>query len=105
MRLKAAHRWSLGNRVTLLLVTWLWALPASVLAQASLPERLLTPEDLAAAGLKGVIRPPADMYDPAEGLHFVRQSDSALVLTVGPLNDVKRADTPFVRLLDASSPG
>jgi hypothetical protein len=29
------------------------------------------------------------MYDPSEGLHFVKGPDSTLVLTVGVLNDVK----------------
>jgi hypothetical protein len=59
-------------------------------AQAqTLPERLLTPVDLERVGLKGAVRPSPEMYDPAEGLHFVRETDSTLVLTVAALNDVK----------------
>jgi hypothetical protein len=65
------------------------AVPASVWAQKALPERLLTPADLERTGLKGAVRPSADMYDPTEGLHFVKGPDSTLVLTVAALNDVK----------------
>jgi len=61
---------------------------ASAHSQA-LPERLLTPADLEQVGLKGAVRPSAEMYDPAEGLHFVRASDSILVLAVAALNDVR----------------
>lgn len=63
----------------------------SVSAQggAALPERLLTPADIERVGLKGVVRPSAEMFDPAEGLHFVRGSDSMLVLAVGRLPETR----------------
>jgi hypothetical protein len=77
------------GRLTLILVSLGGAVPASAWAQNPLPERLLTPADLERAGLKGAVRPSADMYDPAEGLHFVKGPDSTLVLTVAALNDVK----------------
>lgn len=53
--------------------------------RAALPERLLTPADLERVGLKGSVRPSPEMFDPAEGLHFVRATDSTLVLAVNPL--------------------
>ncbi len=56
---------------------------------AALPERLLTPADLERVGLKGTVRPSPEMFDPAEGLHFVRATDSTLVLAVSPLPSVR----------------
>ncbi len=56
--------------------------------RAALPERLLTPADLERVGLKGAVRPSPEMFDPAEGLHFVRATDSILVLAVNPLSSV-----------------
>ncbi len=63
------------------------AIPGS--AQVPLPERLLTPADLEHIGIKGAVRPSAEMYNPAEGLHFIIGRDSALVLTVGALEDAR----------------
>lgn len=76
----------LGFTITLL--GMLGGAPALAQGQ-SLTERLLAPADLERVGLKGVVRPSAEMFDPAEGLHFVRSSDSTLVLTVAALNDVR----------------
>jgi len=84
----AAKRRSGVLGIALSLLGMLGGTPAPALSQ-SLPERLLTPVDLERVGLKGVVRPSADMYDPAEGLHFVRASDSTLVLVVAALHDVK----------------
>lgn len=72
-------------RSSLILATLLTALATAGQAQAPLPERLLTPADLEKVGVKGVVRPSAEMYNPAEGLHFVRGTDSALVLTVASI--------------------
>jgi hypothetical protein len=83
----AARRCSGGLGLVLSLLGMLGGTPPAL--SQSLPERLLTPVDLERVGVKGVVRPSAEMYDPAEGLHFVRASDSVLVLTVGALNDVK----------------
>ncbi len=77
------------GRLPLILAMLLGGAPAAVGAQAPLPERLLTPADLERTGLKGVVRPSAEMFDPMEGLHFVRGADSMLVLTVAALNDVR----------------
>lgn len=77
-----------GSRLlALAAVAWLCASTTPALAQTPVPERLLAPADLMALGLKGIVRPSADMYDPAEGLHFVREPDSMLVLTVGVLKN------------------
>ena len=75
--------------LTLIVAALLGGAPAGVGAQSPLPERLLTPADLERTGLEGVVRPSAEMYDPAEGLHFVTGPDSMLVLTVGALTDVR----------------
>ena len=66
----------------LMLTVLLAGLSVTASAQAPLPERLLTPADLEKVGMKGTVRPSAEMYDPTEGLHFVRGTDSALVLVV-----------------------
>jgi hypothetical protein len=85
----SAYRPSGGmGRLTLILAMLLGG-GAAAAAQTPLPERLLTPADLERVGLKGAVRPSADMYNPAEGLHFVKGPDSMLVLTVAALNDVK----------------
>ena len=89
----SANRRSSGlARLTLLLALLLGGGAAVAEAQTPLPERLLTPADLERVGLKGAVRPSADMYNPAEGLHFVKGPDSMLVLTVAALNDVKSSN-------------
>jgi len=75
-------------QLILILVVLLCGAFTSASAQTRLPERLLTPADLERAGVKGAVRPSAEMYDPAEGLHFVTGRDSSLVLSVAALNDV-----------------
>ena len=89
MRLAASRPDRTVGRLTLVLVTFLTLMPGLAGAQSPLPERLLTPADLERVGLQGAVRPSADMYDPAEGLHFVKGPDSMLVLTVAALNDVR----------------
>jgi len=79
---KVHQRFRSMTRLTLVLAALAGGIAAAAQAQTPLPERLLTPADLERVGLKGTVRPPADMYDPADGLHFVRGTDSALVLTV-----------------------
>jgi hypothetical protein len=84
----ASRRRRGGLGLTLSLLGMISGIPVPAQSQA-LPERLLAPADLERVGVKGAVRPSADMYDPAEGLHFVRASDSTLVLTVAGLNDVR----------------
>jgi len=89
MTLKANRSGGNMGLLTVIVAALLGGAPAFAGAQSPLSDRLLTPADLERAGLKGVVRPSAEMYDPAEGLHFVQGPDSMLVLTVAVLNDVK----------------
>jgi hypothetical protein len=76
------HPFRCTRRLFLLLLPLLTGLVTTGWSQTPLPERLLTPADLEKVGMKGTVRPSAEMYDPKEGLHFVRETDSALVLAV-----------------------
>ncbi len=88
--MNGTSRWRAGRIVArvLCVLALLHMIPAPTMAQTPLSERLLVPADFERVGLKGIVRPSAEMWDPAEGLHFVRASDSAPVLLVAALEHV-----------------